>query len=172
MNILTCRGNQPSILNNIELTEHIDINILNCLIYSDLLQLTKSNKFGNFENEKQQLLEIQKRIKNSKLKVQYRKAKYNYGRVFPVKSLSLGCLRKPIRHTLCNGTYTDLDIENCHPKLLIQYCLANDIQVKYLLQYVENRTKILLETQEYYYDVNRDDAKKLFIILAYLLWLF
>lgn len=164
---LTLNIKTPSILDKIELNESIDLNILNRLINSNLLQLTRRDKFGiEFDNEKQQLLEISKRVKNNKLKVQYFKAKYNYGRVFPSKALSLGSLRRPIRHTLCHNNYTDIDIENCHPQLLKQICDKNNIAIKYLSEYVNNRPAILLETQNYY-NVSRDNAKLLYLILAY-----
>lgn len=159
--------NKPSILQNIELNETVDLNILNQLIKSNLLQITNIQKLGyKFENEKHQLEEIAKRVKNNKLTVQYKKPKYNFGRVFPQKGLSLGSIRKPIRHTLCLNTYTDLDIENCHPQLLKQICEKNNIPINYLKQYVDNRPQILAETQAYY-NVQRDDAKNLFIRLAY-----
>ena len=66
-----------SILENIELIETIDVSILDKLIQSDLLQTT-SWKAGamTFENEKQQLQLLRKNIKNNKLKVVYKKAKY------------------------------------------------------------------------------------------------
>jgi len=151
--------NKPTILQNIELTETVDLNILNQLIKSNLLQTPSwETSAFKFENEKHQLEEIAKRVKNNKLTVQYKKPKYNFGRVFPLKGLSLGSVRKPIRHTLCLNTYTDLDIENCHPQLLKQICEKNNIPINYLKQYVDNRPHILAETQAYY-NVQRDDAK-------------
>ena len=75
-------------------------------------------------------------------------------------------LRKPIRHTLCKDTYVDIDIKNCHPQILKQICEQNNIPINYLKQYVDNRAEILKETQNVY-KVSRDDAKNLFIRLAY-----
>jgi len=43
---------------------------------------------------------------------------------------------------------------------------SNNILTNYLKQYINDRTKILQETQAYY-NVSRDDAKLLFIILMY-----
>jgi len=167
MSIFATNATKPSILQNIQLNETVNTDILNRLINSNLLKLTKNERFNcQFDNEKLQLLEIAKHVKNSILTTKYAMATYNVGRVFAHKSLSLGCLRKAIRHTLCYDVYTDIDIENCHPQLLLQYCEANNILTNCLKQYVNDRTKILQETQAYY-NVNRDDAKLLFIILMY-----
>jgi len=156
-----------SIFDNIEFIETIDVSILDKLIQSDLLQIT-SWKAGSmtFENEKQQLQLLRKNIKNNKLKVVYKKAKYGYGRVYPQKSLSLCSLRRQIRHTLSFHQYVDIDVVNCHPELLLQICDHNNIKTKYLKKYVENRDEILVEVQREY-NCERDIAKKLFIILAY-----
>lgn len=156
-----------SIFENIELVETIDVSILDKLIQSDLLQIT-SWKAGSmtFENEKQQLQLLRKNIKNNKLKVVYKKAKYGYGRIYPQKSLSLCSLRRQIRHTLSFHQYIDIDVMNCHPELLLQICEHNNIKTKYLKQYVKNRNEILTEVQ-IEYKCDRDKAKLLFIILAY-----
>jgi len=153
-----------SILDKIQLSEIINENILNKLINSNhLQQISWEAKGFKFDNEKHQLELIQKQLKGNKLHVKYKFAKYG---VFPVKGFSLCSLRKPIRHTLAEGNYIDIDIENCHPQLLYQICRANNITVHYLAQYVANRAMILAETQQYY-NVSRDEAKTLFIILAY-----
>ena len=161
-------NDRPSILHNVELIETINSNILTQLINSNLLQLVKSDKPGRdiYENEKHHLEMLFKKLQNNKLKVNYKRSKSNFGRVFPNKALSLGSLRKPIRHTLCKGVYVDIDIENCHPQILKQICEKNNIPINYLKQYVDNRTEILKETQDIY-KVSRDDAKNLFIRLAY-----
>ena len=175
MKIISIAPNKPSIFQNIELNETINLNRLNQLIKSDALQKieqTNANaaynhpNAGEYENEKHHLEAMAKRIRNDKLQVSYKKAGNNYGRTYASKALSLGSLRKPIRHTLCHDIYTDIDIENCHPQLLKQVCEANGIQCKFLTVYVENRPAILAQVQAYY-NVSRDDAKNLFIRLAY-----
>jgi len=152
--------------------EDINTDILNKLINSSLLNTVKWVA-GNtiFENEKQQLQLLNKIIKNNKLKVSYKRPKYNLGRVYPSKSLSLCSLRREIRHTLAFGNYTDIDISNCHPEILNQLCnyqntTKNIINTKYLNQYVSNRDQILRDTCENY-DCTRDQAKQLFISLMY-----
>jgi len=53
------------------------------------------------------------------------------GRVYANKSLSLGSIRKEVRHTLAKEKYVDIDIENCHPIILKQLCDKNDINIHY-----------------------------------------
>jgi hypothetical protein len=154
-------------LGDIQLYETVDQETLQKLINSDLLQTTSwSTTAFTFENEKDQLMKLSKKVKNNKLTVKYLETSYKVGRVFPQKGLSLGSLRREIRHTLCYDKYVDVDIENCHPQLLLQLCKANDIFVNYLEQYVNNRKEKLQEVMDYY-ECSRDDAKLLFIILAY-----
>ena len=147
--------------------EDICTDTLNKLINSDLLNTVQWTA-GNitFENEKQQLQMLNKLIKNNKLKVKYARPKYNLGRVYPAKSLSLCSLRREIRHTLAHGNYVDIDVANAHPEILNQLCIHHDIKTKYLNQYVSNRTEILKETMEQY-ECSRDEAKTLFISLMY-----
>ena len=124
--------------------EDINTDTLNKLINSDLLN-TVQWKAGDitFENEKQQLQMLNKLVKNNKLKVNYKRPKYNLGRVYPTKSLSLCSLRREIRHTLAYNSYTDIDVSNCHPEILNQLCIHHNIKTKYLNKYVSNRDEIL-----------------------------
>ncbi len=111
-------------LNNLTLYEPIDVHILDKLINSDLLKVTfHSPLCAGYENEKQYLLCYKKLIKQGKAVVKYVRAKdMHYSRVNPVKAQGLFSIRREIRHTLCKGTLIDIDIENCHPVLLLQIC--------------------------------------------------
>ena len=102
--------------------EDISTDTLNKLINSDLLH-TVPWVAGNteFQNEKQQLQMLNKLIKNNKLKVKYARPKYNLGRVYPAKSLSLCSLRREIRHTLAHGNYVDIDV--------YRFNIDNNIQI-------------------------------------------
>ena len=167
MNITLDTTIKTSIFEIKDFEEDINIDILNKLINSGLLQ-TVSWTAGSitFESEKHQLLLLKKQIKNNKLKVVYRRPKYGLGRVYPNKSLSLCSLRREIRHTLANGVYCDIDIANCHPELLNQLCIHHGIQTKYLNLYIKDRETILAETMSLY-DCTKDRAKTLFISLMY-----
>jgi hypothetical protein len=147
--------------------ETIDINILNQLIDSDLLLQEKSDKGDVYENEKAQLIAYRKNYGKKGVKVKYNITQSGFGRVNPVKSLSLCSLRKEIRHTLAKNEYVDLDIVNCHPVILHQLCIKNKINfAKSLKRYVEDRDSILSLVMNKY-NVSKDDAKNLFIRLMY-----
>lgn len=168
MNIILETNIKISVLEVKDFEEDINIDLLNKLINSDLLQTEPWEAGGvKIENEKTQLLSIKKLIKNNKLKVSYKRPRYGFGRVYPHKSLSLCSLRRQIRHTLANGNYADIDVSNCHPEILYQMCRdVEDIPTKYLKYYVDNRTEILHETMTYY-GCSKDEAKTLFIALMY-----
>jgi len=167
MNLILETEPKQSIFETNDFTELIDVSILNQLINSTLLQTVEWTAGSmKFESEKHQLLMLKKQLKNNKLSVKYKRPKYQLGRVYPAKSLSLCSVRREIRHTLAHHKYVDIDIANCHPELLKQVCDHNKIKTRYLKQYVDNREAILEQTQVHY-DCSRDDAKELFIILVY-----
>ena len=156
-------------LNNITLYEDVDTSVLDKLINSDLLKDSFHNPTASllYSSEREQLQAYKKLIKLGKAEVKYiRTNGMSFGRCNPVKALGLFCIRREIRHTLAKTKYTDIDIENCHPAILLQICQKNNIECDNLQDYVENRSKYLQEVQETY-GVNRDSAKKLFIQLLY-----
>lgn len=160
---------RKSKLDNLELKETIDIKLLDSLINSSLLKQTFNNPMSNvyYENEKEQLLKYKKLVKNGYATIKYNQVKDMYlGRVNPKNALGLFSIRREIRHTLARNNFIDIDIENCHPVILLQICQANNIKCDNLNKYVHNRTYYLSEVMEAY-NVNRDDAKKLFIRLLY-----
>ena len=160
---------QESIFDNIILYEPIDIEVLNKLITSDLLKTISNPMTKDFySTEKEQLLNYKKILSNNKAKVKYNKSKnIKYGRVNPNRGLGLFSFRRAIRHTLAKQTFVDIDIENCHPQLLVQICENNGIKCDYIRKYVDNREKYLNDVIKKY-NVSRDDAKELFISLLYL----
>ena len=103
MNLILESEPKVSILESNDFTELIDVSILNKLINSTLLQTVEWTAGSmKFENEKHQLLLLKKQVKNNKLKVSYKRPKYQLGRVYPAKSLSLCSVRREIRHTLAH----------------------------------------------------------------------
>ena len=156
-------------LDNIVLTEPIDINILNKLINSDLLQII-NNPLNQiyYENEKEQLIKYSELINNGLANVCYKQTKnIKYGRVLPFRGLGLFSFRRNIRHTLSINTFEDIDINNCHFAILYQICEYNNINCKYIKEYVHNRDFYINEVINTY-NVSKDQAKTLFIILLYL----
>lgn len=159
---------RKSSLDNLELKEPIDVNLLDKLLSSSLLKQSFNNPMSGiyFDNEKEQLIRYKNLIKDGSAYVKYNQVKgMNFGRVNPKYALGLFSIRREIRHTLGRDIYCDIDIENCHPVLLYQIC-KNKMECKKLKKYVKHRDTILKQVMDYY-EVTRDDAKKLFIALMY-----
>ena len=82
------------------------------------------------------------------------------GRLF-AQSVSLQNLPKEFRGVI--GTnYYDIDIINCHPNILYQYCKLNDIKCDNIEYYVNNRNEIIKRLCEKY-NLERDDIKQMFL---------
>lgn len=156
---------RDSVLSNITLYESIDESALKLLISSNVLKTTFRSPFVKFANEKKQLEAYTQNVIDGKAKVTY-KRKINIGRVNPDRSLGLHTIRREIRHTLARNYYYDIDIVNAHPVILSQICKSNNIECKYLDEYIENRPKYLKDIMDKY-KVSRDQAKNLFIRLLY-----
>ena len=185
-------------LDKLKLFERVDVKTIELVLKSSLL-LDKPHKHieKKFENEKQQIESyldiIEKDASNPEnriglAKVKYMKCEgYKYGRVYPVKSLSLGTIRRELRHTFSHEykpeyysqcdldckhphlgpeMYIDIDVANCHPNIVYQMCEFNQIKTPKLKDYIENRFEHLQEIIKTY-NVTRDQAKTLFIRLLY-----
>ena len=146
-----------STLSGLETIENVPLDILNALIDSDLIR---------DEQELTELKNLKKKVLRERLKVSYKQADYKFGRNFAVKSISLGCKRRIIRHTLMKNLYQDIDMVNCHATILQQLCKSNEIACPQLDEYINNRDELLQSVKEDY-NVDRDQAKKLFIILLF-----
>ena len=150
-------------LDGLSCFETISEHKLKLLITSTVLL---KEPFHQFENEKQQLIKYLKLLKDGQASVNYHKSGSKFGRVYAKHALGLQSLRKEIRHTLTHGIYVDIDIENCHPVLLMLIIESNGIACKYLRRYVENREEALTQIMTIY-DVTREASKQLFIRLLY-----
>jgi hypothetical protein len=97
--------------------------------------------------------------KNNIVKTKYRQSKNQIGRFIAVKSRSLQCLPREIRHTISKKYYYDLDIVNAQPTLLVQYCEKNNIPCDHVRNYVDHREVRLQELMDVFgYD--RETAKQ------------
>jgi P4 family phage/plasmid primase-like protien len=160
-----------SALDGIKLFEVYDRKSLISLLTSDLLLETPHKHIQKkFETEKQQIEEYDELSTDHELgmvQVTYSRCKgYNYGRVYPRKSLSLCTIRRPVRHTLGMEYYVDIDVYNAHPELIYQTCKYHNIKCEKLGEYVlqrQDKLEFIMNT----YKVDRDQAKKLFIIILY-----
>ena len=143
----------PSILDNLELKEHVDTNVLDKLIHSTLLKHKFNNPMAKVhQTEKNQLIKYKNLITNDGYAlVRYNRVKnMNCGRVNPKNSLGLFSIRREIRHTLAKQRYVDLDIDNCHPVILNEILKQNNKESKYLDSYVKDRKKWLNMVCEHY----------------------
>jgi hypothetical protein len=77
------------------------------------------------------------------------------------QSASLQNLPREFRGAIgCN--YHDIDMENAHPSILLQYCKKNDIKCDNLEHYVNNRNDIISRFI-ITYQLERSDVKQLFL---------
>jgi len=122
-----------------------------------------------YELEKKALMKMLKKAKRGKLMVKYAFGKFlKVGRCYAIDSMSIGCINKDVRHTLCGDRWVDIDIVCCHPNLMVQLCekQKNTIRCEVLREYINKREEILAETAKEY-NVTREDAKQLFNILTF-----
>lgn len=86
--------------------------------------------------------------KDGVIKVVYKKSNTcDLGRKY-----AQGCgyqrLQREYRHTLASEEYHDLDIVNCQPTILAQYCKKNGIEFNHLQTYIKKRNEILEQLVE------------------------
>lgn len=113
----------------------------------DKLPDNRKNKIKKSIDEgKDPLVHLKKILK---LKSDIIHTKYNfsknlcdYGRLFP-QNASLASLPREFRNTIADNNYYDIDMQNCHPNLLSQYCKKNGIRSDTLDKYIENRNEII-----------------------------
>ena len=162
MNISIIKQNNT--FDNIELIEEVSkVKAKSILDNWDILNLYNDKK-DNL-GKKKIFERYYKKIKNNKIIVKYLR-KLKFGRTYAEKSLSLQNIKKDIRHYLAYDNYVDIDMENAHPVILLQILKSNSIICENLQNYVDNREEILKSIMKSD-DINRDDSKKLLIMLMY-----
>lgn len=105
------------------------------------------------------MTEALRMVKGGVLEVKYKQSKNEVGRHYAFKGRSLQGMPREIRHTVARDYYHDIDIINCHPTLLLQYCKKNSIQCRALEDYVMNRDERLTELIRVT-GLSKDDCKK------------
>jgi len=75
--------------------------------------------------------------------VTYRQASHGHGRYFADRGLSLQGMAREIRNAISFPIYTDLDIHNCHPTLLMQRCRRDGLACPRLEEYCARRDSVL-----------------------------
>jgi hypothetical protein len=142
----------------LQLREKINTNMLMKLISAE----------GLPEEYRIPLKRYYKRVEDNSVPVKYYWADgKDEGRLFAEGALSLQSFPKRIRHALANNFYYDIDMENCHPKLILQYCQKNNIPCPAINEYVTTRDQVLWNIQEFH-KINYACAKKLILRLCYL----
>lgn len=103
-------------------------------------------------------------IKNNySLKKQYNFAKNNEsGRLF-VQNGGLQRLHHKLRGVLCDSLYTDYDMINCHPSILLYLCNENNFICSNLQYFVNNRDDCINNLMSAI-NCDRADAKRLFLM--------
>jgi len=129
-----------SVFNGLVLREKVNELALHKLINSDLLkEVTNPFTCKLYANEKEQLMNYRKLIKDGCAHILYHKV--GYGRCSSNGGLSYLTIRRQVRHTLARDQMVDLDIENCHPVLMVQMLQRHGFNCVYLNDYVCNRNR-------------------------------
>ena len=131
--------------NTITTYEFINQNYLKYILdnkteFKEHLKKTTDKKHEDIERELKTAEDYLSKSKNGMVKVEYKKSK---GRLCAVGSLSLQNLMKPIRETICDTRYIDIDIKNAHPVFLKFYCDQCEIKCDLLTEYINNREECL-----------------------------
>lgn len=69
----------------------------------------------------------------------------NSGRLFVKNGIGIQIQSRMIRNTIADDDYIDIDIVNCFPTLLLNYCKEKDYPCKALGLYVKHRNKYIRE---------------------------
>ena len=85
-------------------------------------------------------LEAKVKDENDYVKYNYTKGRTN-GRLFGDNTIQ-SCKRN-VRGFLCQDITTDIDLDNCHPNLLMKVCESQNIECPNLKQYCNERRQLL-----------------------------
>ena len=156
---------RESILNGLVLYERVSLAHLKMLI--GCVSLLPGMKQGD-QTTRPQLEKYLAKIARSPVEglaqITYSR-KVPFGRCNPCGG-GLHNLKREIRQTLTHDSYVDIDIVNAHPVILYQVCLRNAVPCPNLAEMVLKREECLASVQKEY-EVEREQAKKLFLILVY-----
>ena len=163
--------NQSSIFLQKKMNEYVDNELIEGFIQDKMgISYTGIDRYATipYMTELDQVIKY-KTLYNKHTKsyvVSYRIPKHKWGRILPNNHLSLCVFHRPTRHSLCDE-YIDLDIENCHPTILLNYSQSHKYDNPTLELYAKNPKHYRALMMELYPTINSDTAKKLFIRLMY-----
>lgn len=100
--------------------------------------------------------------------VRYKQSKKNLrGRYTALGSMSGQNMVREARHTIYDGLYVDVDMDNCHPVLTVWMCDRLGIECSHLRDYVDNRESRIKEILDLNPDQDREKVKRLFLTINY-----
>lgn len=165
----------PSIYNNKSvLNEYITDNRLCALIQHNIsIEFSVDNfhrKTHGFvcERAHNEMMLSKYNKKEGCFKIKLENNKHGWGRVKAQDHATLSVMHRPTRHSLCQGTYVDIDIHSCCQSIYWNIIKNNGLEEEFprLREYVENRDKLLIHYQEKY-GRNRDTIKQLFTMIGF-----
>ena len=165
----------PSIYNNKSvLNEYITDNRLCALIQHNIsIDFSADNfhrKTHGFvcEQAHNEMMMSKYNKKEGCFKIKLENNKHGWGRVKAQDHATLSVMHRPTRHSLCQGTYVDIDIHSCCQSIYWNIIKNNGLESEFprLREYVENRDKLLTHYQEKY-SRNRDTIKQLFTMIGF-----
>ena len=162
-----CLEKRSSVLDGLVLFEKVPIERIKALLKSDLLLMNWDKEY--FANEKLQITAYLKAYSSSGgVIVKYQKPRHKWGRTYPLRYIGLTNMRRETRNALIKGLYYDCDIKNAQYAVLKNICekQIKPIPCPMIKKYCAERETILKEVQDKY-EVNREQAKDLFIRLSF-----
>lgn len=82
---------------------------------------------------------------------------------YMAKNFGIINMARPVRHTICDGLYQDLDVVNCHLYIYRYLCEINDLECVNIDEYIDNRDIHIQECIQLNEGSKRDDAKQWFL---------
>jgi len=137
--------------------EYYDEDNMIFLQRNDKLSKQVKNNLSNYSKH---------RVSGGKLSTTYKIAdncaEFNIGRLYPIDNLSMSGMRFDVRNPLAEKYYWDIDMENAHYRIALNYCIANNLPHEYIQKYVENRDTMLKSVS-----ASRKKAKTEFLKVLY-----
>tara|TARA_R110002153_G_scaffold557_1_gene2665 strand:- start:725 stop:3256 length:2532 start_codon:yes stop_codon:yes gene_type:complete len=144
-----------------EFREVINGNLLKRIIESGYDCKYDSDKWYGFDCLRNHLIAMSQRVQNNMIKAYPKIDRRGVGRAYYPQSISIGHIPYKVRHTLLKDTYIDLDMDNAHFNLLVQYCKkANIPKERYSIieYYCDNRETMIENIVLRYFNIKKGDT--------------
>jgi len=162
----------PSIYNNKSiLNEYTDTRLLSLIQNNIGIEFSDDNyqkTHKGFVNEQAHLSTLISKFnkKEGCLKIKIKCPDHGWGRVQPEDHASLSVLHRPTRHSICHGTYIDIDIYSCCQSVFKNVAKLNAQSYPFLNEYLEKRD-LIFDNFMTKYNVTRNQIKELFTALSF-----